>query len=385
MASIRKRRTSSGEFRYDVRYRAADRQVEETFRRRKDAEVRIRQLEADELTSALIDPRLARETFDGYAEHWLDSRLVKGRPLAPMTRQGYQGLLRRHLLPAFRDVAIGRITTQMVRDWYATTTTRSGADQAAKSYRLLRAILNTAVEDDRIGRNPCRIRGAGIEHAAERSMVDTALVLDLAAVIDPRLRALVLLAGFVGLRTGELLGLRRCDVDLAGRLLHVRVQAQEVTRAGRLVTGPKSDAGIRTVALPALVTDALEHHLDAYAQEGAEGVLFTGPKGGPIARQRLSTMWRAACEAAEAPRDLHIHDLRHHAATVTARMPGITTKELMARIGHSSPRAALLYQHATEERDNAIASYLDDAIARVASQVPASDDPTTGRPNGRGR
>ena len=363
MASIRKRRTSSGEFRYDVRYRAHDRQVEETFRRRKDAENRARQLEADELTGALIDPRLARETFGEYAERWLESRLVKGKPLAPMTRQGYQGLLRRNLLPTFADVAIGRITPQMVRTWYSAVSTSAGPDQAAKSYRLLRAVLNTAIEDDRIARNPCRIRGAGIEHAKERPMIDTTVVLDLANAIDPRLEALVLLAGFVGLRTGELLGLRRCDVDLASGLLHVRVQAQQVSHAGRLVTSPKSDAGRRTVALPHLVTDALEHHVDSYAQPGAEGILFTGSKGRPITRQRLSAMWGAACDAVEAPAGLRIHDLRHHAATVTARMPGITTKELMARIGHSSPRAALLYQHATEERDGAIATYLDDAIA----------------------
>jgi integrase len=147
----------------------------------------------------------------------------------------------------------------------------------------------------------------------------------------------------------------------------VRVQAQQLIGAGRLVTSPKSDAGTRKVALPQLVTDALGHHLDSYAQPGAEGVLFTGPKGGPITRQRLSAMWGAACDAVEAPPGVRIHDLRHHAATVTARMPGITTKELMARIGHSSPRAALIYQHATDERDRAIAFYLDQALKQAAA------------------
>ncbi|HUQ62388.1 MAG TPA: hypothetical protein VM121_01365, partial [Acidimicrobiales bacterium] len=62
------------------------------------------------------------------------------------------------------------------------------------------------------------------------------------------------------------------------------------------------------------------------------------------------------------------HDLRHHAATLTARMPGVTTKELMARIGHASPRAALIYQHATRERDRAIATYLD---AVVGAEMPS--------------
>ena len=95
---------------------------------------------------------------------------------------------------------------------------------------------------------------------------------------------------------------------------------------------------------------------------GVPGVLFTGPRGEPITRALLSSEWQAARTAANAPEGLRIHDLRHHAATLTARMPGITTKELMARIGHASPRAALIYQHATEQRDREIAAYLDQAI-----------------------
>ena len=104
----------------------------------------------------------------------------------------------------------------------------AGRDQAAKSYRLLRAILNTAVDDELIVRNPCRIRGGGSERADERPMIDSALVFMLADSISARLRALVIVAGFVGLRTGELLGLRRCDVDLDNARLTVLVQAQQV-------------------------------------------------------------------------------------------------------------------------------------------------------------
>ena len=86
-------------------------------------------------------------------------------------------------------------------------------DQAAKSYRVLRAILNTAVSDGLITRNPCTIRGAGIEHAPERPMLATITVLELAESIESRLRCLVLLGGFGGLRTGELLGVQRRDID----------------------------------------------------------------------------------------------------------------------------------------------------------------------------
>ena len=86
-------------------------------------------------------------------------------------------------------------------------------DQAAKAYRVLRAILNTAVADELLGRNPCTIRGGGTEDARERPMLRHATVLRLAVSIDPRLRCLVLLGGFAGLRTGELLGLQRHDVN----------------------------------------------------------------------------------------------------------------------------------------------------------------------------
>lgn len=370
MASIRKRRTADGEFRYDVRYRVAGHEAAETFRRRKDADNRLRQVEVEELNGTVLDPTLGRETLASYAETWLGTRLVRGRPLSPMTRQGYEGLLRRNIAPTFGPLPLSRITPDAVRSWYAHVTAEASADQAAKSYRLLRAILNTAVEDDRIARNPCRMRGAGTERADERPMVDTDLVLALAEDIDDRLRALVLLAGFAGLRTGELLGLRREDIDLLHGHIEVRVQAQEVARRGRVVSDPKSDAGRRTVALPTLLKDVLQIHLDTYAQPGRAGVLFTSADGRPITRRRLSIRWRATCRAVGAPPGLRIHDLRHHAATLTARMPGITTKELMARIGHSSPRAALIYQHATRERDRGIADFLDDAIASTDRSRP---------------
>jgi integrase len=80
-------------------------------------------------------------------------------------------------------------------------------------------------------------------------------------------------------------------------------------------------------------------------------------------RGSVSKKWQAACRMVGVPEGLRIHDLRHHAATLAARMPGITTKELMARIGHSSSRAALIYQHASEERDQTIAEFIDTAIA----------------------
>ena len=222
---------------------------------------------------------------------------------------------------------------------------------------IARGILNTAVFDRLLTQNPCTIPGAGIEDTPERPLLDTATVLDLAAAITPRLRALVLLAGFGGLRTGELLGLERRDLDTLRGTVQVRRQTHEIAGMGRTITVPKSEAGTRVVALPRTVTEEMRSHLDTYVAPAAESPVFTRKTGRPLRRRDLSEAWKGACSAA-GTEGAHVHDLRHHAATTAART-GITTRELMARIGHSSPRAALVYQHATEERDRAVADQLD--------------------------
>src|SRR5438132_4722998 len=221
MASISKRLTTAGEPRYDVRYRAGGRAVEATVKRRQDADNRVRQVEAERLSGPVADPRRGREKLADFAERWLDTRLVKGKPLAPMTKQGYVWLLDRNIQATIGQYELARITPSVVRDWYAKVAVDAGQDQAAKSYRLLRAILNTAVDDELIVRNPCRIRGGGAERADERPMIDAELVFSLAESISASLQALVIVAGFVGLRTGELLGLRRCDVDIENARLTV--------------------------------------------------------------------------------------------------------------------------------------------------------------------
>lgn len=277
------------------------------------------------------------------------------------------GLWRRNIADTIGTRQLRAIRPDTVREWHAAVAEAAGQDQAAKSYRLLRAVLATAEADELIRSNPCRIRGAGRERAAQRPMVPTSLVLELAEAIEPRLRAFVLVAGFAGLRTGETLGLRRCDVDLLRRELHVVVQAQEVTGRGKFVLDPKSEAGRRAVAIPAVLVDALDAHLRAYTDSGSDSPVFTGELGGPLRRATVSNAWRAATKAVGAPEGLRPHDLRHHAATLTARTPGVTTKELMARIGHASPRAALIYQHATKERHHAVAAFLDEQIAAAAA------------------
>jgi integrase len=104
-------------------------------------------------------------------------------------------------------------------------------------------------------------------------------------------------------------------------------------------------------------------HLDEYAAPGVEGAVVTRLTGRPLRRADLSLSWQTACAGAGL-KGVRVHDLRHHAATLIARNREVTLKELMATIGHSSPVAALRYQHATQERSKAIANYVDSVISR---------------------
>jgi integrase len=107
----------------------------------------------------------------------------------------------------------------------------------------------------------------------------------------------------------------------------------------------------------------LRWHLERFAEPGERGLLFVGPKGAPLRRSNFRPIWNAARIRAGAP-EMHVHDLRHVGGTLAAAT-GASIKELMARLGHSSTRAALMYQHASRDRDQAIARALGGLVQQV--------------------
>ena len=144
--------------------------------------------------------------------------------------------------------------------------------------------MATAVEHGRLGRNPCRLKGAGLERSPERPLPTGDEVWQLADAIEPRYRALVLTAAFVGLRWGELLGLRRADIDLSARLIHVSRQIIEVD--GRLQDGPpKSAAGVRSVAMPPVVAAELDRTWTGSSGSVTPRRYSSAPRARPRARQ----------------------------------------------------------------------------------------------------
>lgn len=351
----RVRKLPSG--RWQARYKGPDgidRPAPRTFAAKRDAEVWLTRTEAEVLDDAWLDPDLGQVTFGDYARAWIDER----PGLRPKTLQLYRYLLRRHLNPAFGTKPVAAIREPHVRRWRKQLLDAGTSDvTVAKAYRLLRAILTTAADDGMIRRNPCRIKGAGQEKSPERPVLTIPQVFALADAIDPRYRALVLLAVFGSLRWGELAALRRCDIDLDARTVSITRQLTEVS--GRLTFGPpKSTAGKRIVVIPDLVIPDIRWHLSCFAQSGDDGLLFTSPTGMPLRHGHFrSRVWVKALKQAGLPA-LHFHDLRHAGNMLTAAT-GATLRELMDRMGHSTARAALVYLHGSHARQHEIADTLN--------------------------
>jgi integrase len=361
MASITRRITAGGETRYDVRLRLGDRVQTKTFRRRSDADRWARQQETRKDLGDLVDPQAGAVSLVDFARRWLPTR-----DLRPRTRELYGHLLARRIAPTFGAEPINRITTEAVRSWHATVTRDISALQAAKAYRLLRAMLNTAVADGLLASNPCCIPGAGQERSPERPLAEPADVLRLSQTIEPRFEALVLLAAVGGLRVGELLGLQRRHVDLAEATVRVEHQAIELFDSTRIISAPKTDAGRRTIAIPEFVVVAMAGHLERFTADGGDAWVFVGERGDPTRRITLQRSWTLAREETGMTH-ITLHDLRHAGATLAA-WTGASTKELMSRLGHSTPRAALRYQHAARHRDREIADRLGEIFMSQATQ-----------------
>jgi integrase len=410
------RRRESG--RYQIRYPGPDGRTRvgpETYERKSDADKALVIIEAQLASGEWTDPERGRVKLGDYASTWIAER----PGLRPRTVDLYRWLLKKHIDPYLGGVPVGKLSAQLVREWRATLIgNRVSVSVAAKAYRLLRAIMTTAVDDDNmLLRNPCRIKGGGDEHAEERPVLTVKQVFDLAERVgrrpvgniretpdgyrlrfrrngefrtsperftmrdqaeralwkmadegradttqDRRFYALVLLATFASLRWGEATALTRSDLDLRAQSVRVRAAYVERSTGEMLLGPPKSQAGRRVVGIPAAIIPDLTEHMRIYVRDEPGALIFPGVKGGPMRRGNFNKMsaWPHAVESIGMP-GLHFHDLRHTGNQFASESKA-GLRDLMARMGHDSERAAMIYQHKARGADKAITDAIDNHV-----------------------
>ena len=308
----------------------------------------------------------APETLGEYAK-----AVVARRKLRPATVALYDKLLGLTIEPELGEKALGEVTSADVSDWYREQ--KATPTQQANAYGLLKSIFKEAVEEGLVEANPCRVKGGGQKERAREIEVLSVAQLEryLLAVPEAR-RVPLLLAGWCGLRSGEVRGLRVRDLDLDAGVVHVR---QAVVRLkGRLLIGPpKTAAGVRSVAIPPHLVPALKVWRDAQPTRPRDARLFPAGAGvSPLNDSVLRTAHDTGKAAIEMP-GLTIHGLRHTSATMAAQL-GATLAELQARIGHSTPNMAMRYQHVAAERDAELAQRMS-ALATGRSWVEERVEP----------
>lgn len=312
------------------------------------------------LTLVALTPALIRTWFSRMsADCARDAAAGPGRRWAPGSTHGPHPARAWAAANGYRVGAQGRLPAEVLAAWTEAGRPlhtrpprqgRTGQTTAAQAYRLLHAILATAVLDGLILTNPAMVKGAGVVHHAERETATPDEVAQLADLMPERLACAVWLAAWSSLRRGELLGLARRHVDLAAGSIRV----ERALGRDRQLHLTKTRASVRTVYLPGPVVDLLANHLARFVGPDPAALVFSTMAGDPVNASNLLASFDRARAAIGRPH-LTWHDLRHTGATL-AYQAGGSVRDVQHRLGHATSRAAMIYAHTADDSDKHLAA-----------------------------
>jgi integrase len=309
-------------------------------------------------------------TVERFLAYWLEHVVKPARK--PKTYEGYELVARVHIVPALGRKRLHRLTAAEVRSFVK----RLESAKPPPSTRLvqqvhavLRNALQAAVREELIGRNVASlVQVTSPNYDVNRGLTVAQARKLLAVSRDHRLHALYVLAVYLGLRRGELLGLRWRDVDLDAGVIEVRSSLQRVGGELRAVT-PKTRSSRRTVPLIGLCGEALLAHREHQNAERAgaglgwldTGYVFTTSAGTPIEPANLRRSWYPLRDAAGL-RPVRFHDLRHTCVSLLLDLgaPPHVVREI---VGHADLSVTMMiYAHASQEEKRAALGRLDDRL-----------------------
>lgn len=313
-------------------------------------------------------------TVGDLAKAWLIWLESIGRSTG--TLYTYRRRLEQSFLPAFRQSSVVDLTVDDVTRWYTELVVSNGEGVARQHYRTVDGMFRYATGKSKqlprsfepwLENSPVDIPEAGAKKRTRRNSGEVVVTIDeiytIADNMPPRERLAVLLAGWCGLRIGEVLAVRRQDFTVAGdgvMWLSVNEQVQGRGTPARL-DPTKTEAGDREVPVASSIVPEVNSHLKEYVDAPGESFLFPRHKVGnrPHHPNTFRGHFDKARDAAENPRfrNLTFHGLRHSCLTRLGQA-GATLSDLMSFAGHSDIESVLIYQHSEKQRLASLAEQL---------------------------
>jgi integrase len=292
-----------------------------------------------------------RQTLEHYLDEWLEHTLkAKAKP---RSYESFSTISRLHIKPSIGNIQLHKLAPQHIQKLLDEKSKDGFSPQTVANIRtVLRSALSQAVKWNLVSRNSAalvnapriphkRIEPLDPEHA--RKLLETAK--------GGRFEAIYTVALTLGMRRGEVLGLRWSDIDMDGRAIRVNQSMQRLStgssdkgkKSELQATETKTDGSRRTIALPDSVVRALRAHRARQAQDRLvagmswkdQDLVFTNRTGRPIEPILLHRDYKALLKKAELPVTLRFHDLRHSAASLLLAQ-GVHPRAIMELLGHSS-------------------------------------------------
>ena len=351
-----------------------------SFDRKADAERFLAELQHKLNRGSYVDERAGRIAFADFASEWLDRQVMQ-----PTTRSALEARLRVHILPEWGTWPLLKITPAAVQRWLRTLSVELSAGYVRLLLVNFGAILNAAVEDGLLARNPARSAGVRAPAQPLRKVRPWSAERVLAVLdeVPEAFRAVVVVAAGCGLRQGEVFGVRVQDIDFLRLELHVRQQIR--LEGGRPVPALPKYGRVRSVPMPEWVGLELEQHLERTAPLAGErleapatgGLITYSRERKPLNRNYFNqAVWRPTLREVGIPneRDNGMHALRHACASLWLEH-GVSIKAVSEYLGHADPGFTLrVYTHVMPSSGDKARKAMDTALGRGGAPTRARAD-----------
>lgn len=292
-------------------------------------------------------------TLREWLTYWLDNHVKPNR--SPATYASYHGVLK-HVPEALGKLQLAKVTPEQLQSLFVGIAAKGTGRTADLLRSTMRAAFNRALKSRRVHENPVTLTDA-VQFRADTGTPLTAdqarRLIEVAKVREDRFADAWVLMIALGLRRGELLGLKPADVDFASGRIQIHRTLTRLKLPGEMQGNwiekeTKTAGSHRTLALPAIAADALRRQIARRTESAPRcEYLFFSESGGPVHGGSLTDALQAACDAAKVPR-VRLHDLRHSCGTFLGSQ-GVALTVIMSILGHTQTATAKRYIHTTAE------------------------------------